>query len=59
MKHDYLCPDCGKRIATFDTDAESKGVFCWCKNCKKPVEILLSQKESRENGIILGEMSAS
>jgi len=42
MKHDYLCPDCGKRIATYNTDAVSKGVFCWCKQCREEKEIKIS-----------------
>jgi len=47
MKQDYLCPDCGKRIATYNADAESRGVFCYCKRCKSEIEIKLSQKESQ------------
>jgi len=49
MKKDYLCPDCGKRIATYSDDAESEGVFCWCKSCRAEKEVIVSQKESRKD----------
>lgn len=39
MKQPYPCPDCGKRIATYNADAESRGVFCWCKSCRGEKEI--------------------
>jgi len=49
MKHDYLCPDCGKRIATYSDDAESKGVFCWCKSCRGEKEIKIENNTRVNN----------
>jgi|GEM_PF-1083896 len=49
MKHDYLCPDCGKRIATYDDDAESEGVFCWCKSCRGEKEIKIENNTRINN----------
>lgn len=43
MKQDYLCPDCGMRIATHNDYAKCVGIFCWCKQCKSEKEIKLNQ----------------
>ena len=51
MKHDYLCPDCGKRIATYSDDAESKGVFCYCKRCRREIEIIIKESRDEPNSI--------
>nr|DAM39040.1 MAG TPA: zinc-ribbon domain protein [Caudoviricetes sp.] len=33
------CPYCGKKLAKILPDALCKGVFVWCKSCKKEIEI--------------------
>ena len=39
MKKWFICPYCKKRLAKYEKDANSKGVFLLYKNCKKEVEI--------------------
>ena len=45
MKKWYICPYCEKKIAKYQKDANSKGVFLLCKNCKKEIEIIINNKE--------------
>lgn len=41
----FLCPYCKKKLIRYKEDAESKGVFLLCKNCKKEIEIKINNKE--------------
>ena len=45
MDNWFKCPYCNKKIAKHIKDANSKGVFLLCKNCKKEIEILINNKE--------------
>lgn len=45
MKKWFLCPCCKKKLIRYKEDAESKGVFLLCKNCKKEIEIKINNKE--------------
>ena len=38
MKRWYRCPICKKKLIQYNKDAEAKGIFLLCKNCKKEIE---------------------
>lgn len=40
----YLCPNCGKKIALYKDNAESKKVYLICRGCKQEIEILIKNK---------------
>lgn len=42
MKKWYRCPSCDKKMIKYERDANSKGVFLLCKNCKKEIEIKIN-----------------
>jgi transcription elongation factor Elf1 len=46
MKKWFLCPYCKKKLIRYEEDAESKGVFLLCKNCKKEIEININNKDN-------------
>lgn len=35
----FRCPHCGKKLLLFDNNAKCRGVYVFCKQCKKDVEI--------------------
>lgn len=35
----YTCPECGAKLAVFDSGAVSKDVFIKCRICKNEIEI--------------------
>ena len=35
----FVCPDCGKKLVVYDDTAKCRGVYVYCKFCKKEVEI--------------------
>ena len=35
----YSCPMCGKHLFKYAYGASAKGIFVWCKECRKGVEI--------------------
>ncbi len=35
----FKCPVCGKKLVLYDNAANCKGVFIYCKKCRKDIEI--------------------
>lgn len=42
----YKCPYCNKKLVKYRKDANSKGVFLLCKNCKKEIEIKINKDKN-------------
>lgn len=46
-KRDCLCPVCGKRVARLADGAHCKGVWVWCRLCKKEVELVIDERDKQ------------
>ena len=44
MKKWFNCPFCKKKLVKYNENANAKGVFLLCKNCKKEIEIKIDKK---------------
>lgn len=44
MKKWFICPYCEKKLVKYEKDANAKGVFLLCKNCKKEIEIKINKE---------------
>lgn len=38
----FTCPNCEKKLALYDDTSECKGVYIYCKVCKKDVELKIN-----------------
>lgn len=47
MKDWFKCPVCGKKICKIDTTKHIEGVYEWCKQCKREIEVKNEPRESR------------
>ena len=39
----YKCPYCKKNLIKYNKNAQSKGIFLLCKNCKKEIEVKIKK----------------
>lgn len=39
MINDIRCPNCGKLIGKSKENSIAKGIYLWCPNCKKNIDI--------------------
>ena len=44
MKKWFKCPFCNKKLAQYNENAKSIGVFLLCKNCKREIEIKINKE---------------
>lgn len=43
MEKWYQCPYCKKKLVKYKKNARAEGIFLWCKNCKKEIEIKIKK----------------
>lgn len=49
----FVCPVCAKKLLKINKEAQSKGLFIRCRNCKTDIEIIIKSptealKKSKE-----------
>ncbi len=47
VKKWYICPYCKKKLIKYEKNAESKGIFLLCKNCRKEIEIKITIRKNQ------------
>lgn len=35
----YVCPHCGKNLLIYNNTAKCQGIYVWCRQCKKTIEV--------------------